>query len=318
MNQPQGGQLVLMTVNHPNPGIIVPLPINRTYGINPGLLDSDVLTSLTVVVTSEHLDVNPVTVYVDGVSNGTLTHGGGDVWTYVPGAPVVFALGRHSITATFLDTVGGGTTLTLSFFTVSANQAKGPFKKLSQTLGQMRKGYAYDSTYGGTPISEVILAPELGTTDFVHSAITLPTTGTTVVTTNITNPDVARNLTITGNAAGIVAPVTVLGLDTNSRLVTETIIGDGTNTVEGKVAFTQIKSITVGARTTAGDTIEIGTGDALGLSRPFTAVADVKLVIVDDVSEAPASADTEGMTVTTTTPPDGSANFVIMYNAMLI
>lgn len=313
--QPIGGLLTLATTNHPA-GILVSQPTAGIYGINPGLTQSDAFTSLTVVVSSDHLDVNPVIAYVDGVANGTLTHGAGDVWTYVPGTPVVFTVGRHNITATFIDTVGGSTTLTLSFFTVDAGADKG-IKKLSSTLGQLKKGYAYDSTFGKTPIAQVILAPAVEGTSDVHGAITLPTTGTLTVTTAITNPDVVRNLSVKGNAASVAALVTIVGADMSGRIISETIQSAGTSTVYGKFAFATVLSITVGARGAVSNTIIVGTGSNLGLSRPITEDTDVKLVMFADVTVASAG-HSDGNTVSFTGTMNDTKNVVVFYEATVI
>lgn len=109
-------------------------------------------------------------------------------------------------------------------------------------------------------------SPALGTTTAVHAAVTLPATGTTIVTTAITNPDVPRNLTITGSASGITGNVVIAGTDAEGVALTETIAASGTGTVVGAKAFKTVTSITVPAKTnSSGDTIAIGTGAKLGL-----------------------------------------------------
>lgn len=104
----------------------------------------------------------------------------------------------------------------------------------------------------------------------VHAAITLPASGTTVVTTAITNPGVPRGLRIKGNAAGIAGNVVIVGTNYNGDAITETIIAADAGAVDGLKAFKTVTSITVPARTTAGDTISVGFSDKLGLPYKLT------------------------------------------------
>lgn len=99
----------------------------------------------------------------------------------------------------------------------------------------------------------------------VHAAITLPTSGTTSVTTSITNPAVPRALRIKGNAAGITGNVVITGTNFNDEEITETIAANGTTAVDGNKAFKTITQIVVPARTQASDTISVGFNDKLGL-----------------------------------------------------
>ena len=207
--------------------------------------------------------------------------------------------------------------MTVSFFTIS-NVYNKSYKKLSQTLGQLKKGFAYDSALGKMPVTQVVAAPALGTATAIHANITLPTTGTTLVTTGITQPDVARVLEIKGNAAGIVAKVTITGLDANGFVQTDTITANGTAAVSGVKAFSVVNSILVGARTTAADAISVGTTAALGLIRPIDLATDFQLVSIDGASEAAASVDNANDTVTITTAMNGVKNVILYYNATVI
>lgn len=121
----------------------------------------------------------------------------------------------------------------------------------------------------GTLVFEVALgSPALGTTTATHAAITSPDTGTTVVTTAITNPDVPRNLTITGSASGMTGNVVIAGTDANDAALSETFALNGTATVVGAKAFKTVTSITVPAKVNAsGDTVVVGRGAKLGLGR---------------------------------------------------
>lgn len=102
-------------------------------------------------------------------------------------------------------------------------------------------------------------------TSAIHAAITLPTSGTTVVTTAITNPDVPRCPTITGNASSITATVTLVGTDGSGATLSKSKSMNGTATVAFDNAFKTITSITVGAKNAPGDTVIVGVGAAIGL-----------------------------------------------------
>jgi len=98
----------------------------------------------------------------------------------------------------------------------------------------------------------------------VHAAITL-TTSQQTITTGITNPDVPRTITITGNQAGEAGNVVIAGTDAAGNSITDTIALNGTSTVEGVRAFKTVTSITVPAKTNDGDTVSVGWGKKLGL-----------------------------------------------------
>lgn len=102
------------------------------------------------------------------------------------------------------------------------------------------------------------MQPIKNDTDAVHSAITLPSSGTTAVTTGITSPKIPQILTITGNVAGITGNVVIVGTDADDVAATDTIVAAGTATVNGTIEFKTVTSITVPVRNASGDTIEIG------------------------------------------------------------
>jgi len=112
-------------------------------------------------------------------------------------------------------------------------------------------------------------SPALGTTTAVHAAVT-DNGDDQVVTTGITNPDVARNITATagGTTANITAvQVIVAGTDVFGNVVTETLpafTAATAGTVTGSKAFATVTSITIPANGT-GVTTAIGVGSKLGL-----------------------------------------------------
>lgn len=98
-----------------------------------------------------------------------------------------------------------------------------------------------------------------------HAAITQPASGTTVVTTQITNPDVPRNVSITGNQASCTGNVVVEGTDVEGNALSETIAANGTSKVVGNKAFATVTSITIPARGASGDTIVVGYDTKIGI-----------------------------------------------------
>jgi hypothetical protein len=100
----------------------------------------------------------------------------------------------------------------------------------------------------------------------VHAAVALPDTGTTVVTTAITNPDVPRNVTVKGNAAGIAGDVVIVGTNASGDEITETIALNAATEALGALAFKTVTSITLPAKTNAsGDTVSVGRGKIFGM-----------------------------------------------------
>jgi hypothetical protein len=100
----------------------------------------------------------------------------------------------------------------------------------------------------------------------VHAAITLLAT-TQDVTTAITAPNTARELSVTGTKAGdsLTGTVTVTGTDDYGQTVTGSFALDGNNTAhaaDGQV-FATVTSIACPVRVTALDTVKVGYRDRL-------------------------------------------------------
>lgn len=109
------------------------------------------------------------------------------------------------------------------------------------------------------------VAPANASTTAIHAAITLADGATTTVATAITDPDVPRVLSITGNQAGISGNVVITGTNIAGETITDTIAANGTNTVNGVKAFKTVTQIVVPARNGAGDTIAIGHINTIGV-----------------------------------------------------
>jgi hypothetical protein len=121
-----------------------------------------------------------------------------------------------------------------------------------------------------------MITPAVASAAAVHAAITLTTVPQTV-TTALTSPAVCRVLSITGNAAGMAGNVSWAGTDANGDDASDTLALNGTATVLGVVGCLTVTSITLPARTHAGDTVTIGIGDVFGLPGHIGLTADVTL-----------------------------------------
>lgn len=113
-------------------------------------------------------------------------------------------------------------------------------------------------------------SPALGATTAVHAAVT-DNGGVQTITTGITNPAVARNITATaGGTAGDVKAisVTITGTNLEGEVITEVLPAftvNTTGTVVGSKAFKTVTSISIPAHDGVGATTAIGTGAKLGL-----------------------------------------------------
>lgn len=166
-------------------------------------------------------------------------------------------------------------------------------------------------------------SPALGTTTAVHAAVTDDGTEQTI-TTDITDPDVARVLTATagGTAADIAAiQVTVTGTNAAGEEISETLPAfteNSAGTVTGSKAFATITEIVIPAHDGTGATTAIGTGAALGLGVTLS-TDSVVAAHLDGVREstrptvAVSVSAVESTTVTLDTALDGSAVAVDYY-----
>jgi len=105
----------------------------------------------------------------------------------------------------------------------------------------------------------------------VHAAVT-DNGSQQVVTTGITNPPCARNVTATaGGTAGDIKAISVVvsGTDINGEAISETLPAftvDTAGTVTGSKAFATVTSITIPAHDGTGATTAVGFGSKLGLA----------------------------------------------------
>lgn len=132
------------------------------------------------------------------------------------------------------------------------------------------------------------------------------------ITDNITSPGTPRNISIVGNAAGIVGDVIVTGTNYADAIISETIALNGSATVEGSKAFKTVTQIDLPIETNVGsDTVSAGWGDTLGL--PYTLTHDTILATyLDSIKEVTAptvkvSIEIESNTIKLNSALDGTA-----------
>lgn len=115
----------------------------------------------------------------------------------------------------------------------------------------------------------IVGSPALGTATAILTATALtgaPQTGISPTA----QPDVCRNVTITGNTAGMAGNVVVHGTDFLGNSISETIALSGTSTVAGNLAFATVTTIDLPVQTGGGDTVSVGSGSKLGLDQVVT------------------------------------------------
>jgi hypothetical protein len=193
-------------------------------------------------------------------------------------------------------------------------------KRLSQTLGQLRKGYAVDTKQGGYPVEQTLFNVPAVSATAIHAAVTLTTVAQTI-STAITNPTIYRTLSVTGNGAGVYGSVTIYGKNWADQTISETIIASGSGAIKGNMPFKTVKKIVFPARVAPGDTISVGISDKLGLYRPLFGATSASLIEVQrrasaGTSYAKETAPTIDATYDTILPNGGitaADNFKVSY-----
>ncbi|MBA7564452.1 hypothetical protein ES708_06115 [subsurface metagenome] len=110
--------------------------------------------------------------------------------------------------------------------------------------------------------SKSLGSPEALSADGCHAALAL-TTEVQTITTDITNPDVPRNVTVVATEAQA-DDVVVTGTDENGVAVEETLTLDGATPVLGLKAFATVTQIVYPIKDD-GASVSVGYGDVLGL-----------------------------------------------------
>jgi len=160
------------------------------------------------------------------------------------------------------------------------------------------------------------IVPTNANTASVHAAVTLGAAGQTV-TTAISNPDVPRTLSITGNAAGIAGNVVIVGRDIAGASCTDTIALNGTATVAGAKAFRTVTSIALPAKTNgSGDAVSVGVGNKFALPN---VVADSTRFLIstlngaNDTGTFTATGSIQTSLYTPNGTPNGTYHLKIVY-----
>lgn len=95
------------------------------------------------------------------------------------------------------------------------------------------------------------------------------------IVNNITDPEVFRVLSVTGNLGGMNQTVIIIGRDWALRPIADSITLTGTTTADGVKAFRAVDKIILPARTAIGQTVSIGTSEILGLHSPISETTDL-------------------------------------------
>lgn len=188
-------------------------------------------------------------------------------------------------------------------------------RRLSQTL----KGIVVDTKEGPFPVVELIKNPAVADNTGVHAAVTLSASAEQTIDTGMTNPDVYRTIRLKGNQATVSGVVTLRGTDLAGRIITEDVLVTGTVAVDSNQAFKEIRNATFPVRQAASDSISLGLGADLGLSRPLAeGLSDVDLVELENhTADAPTSVDATYNTFIPGTTPNGSHDYFVYYKTDL-
>lgn len=161
-------------------------------------------------------------------------------------------------------------------------------------------------------------APAAASATAVHAAISTAA----VITTGITNPDVPRNITITGAGSSHSASgnVTINGTDIRGNTISEAIALNSNTTVAGSKAFKTVTSIDTSAVSgiDSNDTVTIGIGTKIGLDRLMTDNG-VFLATVDGAADSAlptvafSSSNIANNTVVFATAPNAAHNYVVTF-----
>lgn len=118
--------------------------------------------------------------------------------------------------------------------------------------------------------------------DYIHAGI-VGNGAEQVITTNITNPDVARNASVTVTNVDTPSGVIVFaGINSKGVAATESITIIAGSIAYGNVAWSTLASIILPAGISALDTVKVGISDKLGLGVTIGLVANIIKKKVND------------------------------------
>lgn len=144
-------------------------------------------------------------------------------------------------------------------------------RRLSQTLGQIKKGYAVDTFEGGFPVAQVFDTVAAADDNYFLNAEAMTVSGHTVTSGSLLKrtTDVYRALSVKGNQGTVSGTVGVYGTNWADREQYDEITLNGSNNVAGNRPFKRVDSVVLPARGAAGDAVSVGFSDRLGLFRPL-------------------------------------------------
>jgi hypothetical protein len=195
-----------------------------------------------------------------------------------------------------------------------------------ESFGTLNYKNLFNLSFGYTQTHKKVAA---GTNTSVLAATAGASTAQTV-TTNITQPDVPRALSVTvgGSAAGVQAgSVIVTGTNREGKVISEAfpVTVGFTGTLNGVKAFKTVTSVFIPAQLGATATFAVGTRNVLGVAhRLYRNNTTVKVYSASDVQASNLTlqgvptvtaneSDIELNTVTPATAPDGSKFLIICY-----
>lgn len=152
-------------------------------------------------------------------------------------------------------------------------------------------------------------------TTAVHASI-LGTTSVVPVTTGITNPTVARNLTATMAATWDGGNIAIVGTDQFDVPQTETITGTANSTVVGTKIWKTVTSVAHTVVGAAAVGYSVGTGDKIGVPYKVSGTAGLCLAGISLAASVPeaVTVDPVASGYTATSVPNGSIFFTVIVN----
>lgn len=96
------------------------------------------------------------------------------------------------------------------------------------------------------------------------------------VTTGITNPDVYRVLSVSGNRLGMNQTVIIIGTNAAGKSIADAITLVGTTPASGVKPFQTVRKIILPPRSSSDQQVSVGTTTSLGLFIPFSITTDLR------------------------------------------
>lgn len=135
----------------------------------------------------------------------------------------------------------------------------------------------------------------------------------------VSDPDVPRVLSVVGSAATVAGNVVVSGKDIEGNDISDTIALNGTSTVSGVKAFSEVESVVLPTKTGATETVSVGVTKKFGMPEVVTkdgiifanagsAIEGTRPTLVADTAISKC-------TISPNTNPDGAKTFRFVYIA---